>query len=39
VMDSLESVVQFGLSISRGDNDYTQVIDLWYTQNVRKVGL
>lgn len=33
VVDTLESVIQFGLSISKGDNEYTQYIDLWYSEN------
>jgi len=34
VVDSLETVVQLGLSISSGDNEYTQKINLWYSENL-----
>lgn len=38
VMDSLESVVEFGVSLSPGDNEYTQTIDLWYTEYQEQVS-
>lgn len=37
VMDALESVVEFGVSLSSGDNDYTQTIELWYTEQHEQV--
>lgn len=37
IMDKLESVVQFGVSLSAGDNPYTQTVDLWYTDNIEQV--
>ena len=36
-MDRLESVVEFGVSLSPGENEYTQSIDLWYTENKEQV--
>ena len=37
VMDRLESVIEFGVSLSPGENEYTQSIDLWYTENKEQV--
>ena len=37
-MDRLESVIQFGVSLSAGVNDYTQTIQLWYTEYIERVS-
>ena len=37
VTDALESVVQFGVSLSAGVNSYTQTIELWYTEYTEQV--
>lgn len=33
IVDHLESIIQFGLGISQAENEYTQHIDLWYSEN------
>lgn len=38
VMDRLESVVEFGVSLSPGENEYTQSINLWYSESKEQVG-
>ena len=39
VIDALESIIQFGVSVSKGPNEYTQYIDLWYSEDAEeKVG-
>lgn len=36
VVDYLESSIQFGLGISKGPNEYTQHIDLWYSEDAQE---
>ena len=33
VVDYLEAGIQFGLGLSKGLNEYTQHIDLWYSED------
>ena len=33
VVDYLEAGIQFGLGLSKGPNEYTQHIDLWYSED------